>query len=107
MQRRGLSGGRHIVSNLESALDGVGAMAAAPARHKGAGEGRVTEMHRNRVVEDAAQARRSDGPAVGAAILVEPGLDPVEPGAEPARRHRDPDPYRKSALGLADHQLRT
>lgn len=94
---------RHIVADPKGAFHRIDARTTAPARDKGAGEGGIGEMDGDGVVEHAAQPRRGHRPAVGAAIVVEPGLDAVEPGAEPVRRHRDPDAHRKTTFGLADH----
>src|SRR6266568_9041599 len=104
VQRRGAAWRRRIVPDLEGAVDRRDLAAPAPARDKGAGERRVAKMDRDRVIEHTAQPGGGHRPALGAAIIVEPRLQRVEPAAEPLRRHPDADPHRKPPLGLADHQ---
>src|SRR6266851_7819722 len=81
VERRGAAHRRHILPDLEGAFDGLGGGASAPARDKRAGQRRVAKIDRDGVVDDAAQPRRGDRPALGAAIVVEPALDIIEPDA--------------------------
>src|SRR5712671_8163574 len=81
-------------------------MPGAPSRHERARDRRVGEVDGNSVVDDGANTARGHCPAVRTGILVEPGVHLIEPFTKAANGYRQPDPDRKAALGLGDHQFR-
>jgi hypothetical protein len=76
-------------------------MTNAPAGHKGAGDRRIGQMGRDRIVQDAASAAWGHSPSILTSVLTKPFLDLVEALAESSIPYRNPDPHRKSALGLS------
>src|SRR5882762_6178322 len=81
-------------------------MPGAPSGHERARYGCVGQIDRDCIIDDATRAARGHCPAIGASILVEPRLHLIEPLAEAAGRYRQPDPHRKTALGLDNHKFR-
>src|SRR3979490_236283 len=78
-------------------------MPGAPSGHECARYGCVGQIDRDCIVDDATRAARGHCPAIGASILVEPRLHLIGPLAEAAGRYREPDPHRKTALGLSNY----
>jgi len=76
----------------------------APARNEGCGKRRISKIDGDCIVDDAAPSG-CHRPAIGSAIVVEPGVHAVQALAEARWRCGDPDAHRKPALGLGDHQL--
>ena len=98
---------RHIVSEGECARDRLDPIAAAEAGDEGMGEGGICEIKPDRIVDDAGEPGRSQGPAFDPTGLVEPSMDDLKLAPKPLRRHRDPHPHRKLPVGLALRQHRS
>ena len=60
---------RLILAHLEHAAGRLGLGRHAPPGHKGAGERRIREMNRDRVVQHPAHSRRRHRPAIGAVAV--------------------------------------
>src|SRR4051794_19019346 len=107
MERRVLRERRIVLTDDEGALDNLGQALAAPARDETRRNCGVSEVDCDRVIRDAAKASRRDHPAIRPSILIELGVNAVEPSAETSCRNRDPDPYREPTFGICDHDLCT
>ena len=73
-----------------------------PTHHRadeGVGEGRVREVDRDRVIQNAASAGGCKSPTVRAAVRVQPIGDLGVPLAEASRRNADPDAHREETFG--------
>src|ERR1700724_2121484 len=81
----------HPLAPREHATSGLDLGTGTPTGDKGTRKGRVAEIDRQGIVQHTTCARRCHRPSGCAALLVEPTLDPVEPGAQPLRGN--PDPY--------------
>ena len=64
--------------------------------------GSVVEVNRDRVVQRAAQTCWRHRPTIDPAIGIEPRLYLIEAISEAPRRYANPDPYWKTALGVAN-----
>ena len=95
-----------IATHGEGTFDRLDAIAATEAGDKGVGEGRLREIKRDRVVDDACEPGGRGCPTFGTACLVEPGMHDLKLPAEAFRWHRDPHTNRKSLLCLALHPHR-
>jgi hypothetical protein len=100
VHRRRLHRGRIIIPDDERPFGNLRRALAAPARDEDRRESGIPEKDRHRIVDDLAKTGRRHHPTVGAAILVESGIDGIEPSAETACRNRDPDAHREAALCL-------
>lgn len=80
--------------------------AGAPARDEFAREGRIGEVDRDRITQNATGAAGRESPTVGAAICVQPIANLGLPLSETARRNAYPNADREEALGCGDHLSR-
>jgi hypothetical protein len=78
----------------------------APPIYEGGSQRRIEEVDRDCIIDHAAQSGRGHGPAVGAAILVEPGVHFGELYTEPARRDAELDPAEKPTFRPSASSLR-
>src|SRR5205807_1784640 len=81
---------RLIVAHTILTIDDLNPLRPAPACHEGTRDHRVSEMHRDGIVDHAPDAAWRPGPTIRAGILVEPALHPIEAFSETANRHGDP-----------------
>src|SRR6516162_1559361 len=77
-----------------------------PSGHKGARECGIGEVDRDGVVEHPAHARWRHRPAIGAAVLIQPGSDLRMSLPKTFGRHGDPDAHGKSSFCGDDHFVR-
>src|SRR6516162_7602616 len=95
---------RLVLAHLEDASGGLDLITGTPSSDKGSCEGRITEIDRQGVVQQATCSRRRHRPAVGTGILVEPCFDPVEPRTKPVWRNSNPNAYREASFCLGYHE---
>jgi hypothetical protein len=93
---------RLILAYLEHAAIRLRPGPGAPPGDKRARKCGVEEINRDGVVQHAPRPGRRDRPAVGAAILIEPGCHFRIALAETAGRNADPDADRIAPLGRRD-----
>src|ERR1700747_1436269 len=87
----------------EHALRCLDFVTGTPARNEGACEGSVEEVDRHCVIEHPAHPGRCDGPAVGAAVFVQPRGHFGIALAESIGRNTDPNADREAPFGRDDH----
>src|SRR5689334_16944248 len=93
---------RLVVANAEHPTIRLNSGPRAPPGDKRARERGVGEIDRHGIVQHTAHTGRRHRPAVGAAILIEPGGHLFMASTKTARRHADPDPHRKAPLRRGD-----
>ena len=96
---------RLMVPHPEYPLRGLDLVPSAPAGHEGAREGRVEEVDRQGVIQNAPQPGRSQRPAICATIPVEPRPHLIEPPAKSFGWHTYADADREPPLGLSPDRL--
>jgi len=95
---------RLILPHFEHATSGLDLGTGTPTGDKGTRKGRVAEIDRQGIVQHTTCARRCHRPPGCAAVLVEPTLDPVEPGTQAVRWEADPDAHGEAMFSLSDHE---
>jgi hypothetical protein len=96
---------RLVIPDLIDPIHNFNSLHRAPAGHEGARERRVREANREGIVHHASCARRGRGPPISTTICVQPCVHLTESAAESFGRNTDPDPDRKSALGIPSSLL--
>src|SRR5262249_11712669 len=90
---------RLILAHPERALGGLDLEADAPASNKRAGECRIGEIDRNRIIQHAAHPRGRHGPAGSTAVFIKPSDHSSILLAETFGWNGDADADREVAFG--------
>jgi hypothetical protein len=95
--------------DTEYTIGRLSPMADAPTGHKGAGDRRIGQMDRERIVGDAPKTARDHSPSIRSRIMVKPFLYLIEAVAETSIAHGDPNPQpeigiRQSTLQSVEHR---
>ena len=81
---------RLVLADPEQAVRGFGFVPGAPPRHERARHRRVREVDGDCIVDDRTDAARGHRPAIGAGVLVEPGICvPIRSGCGRDVRNND------------------
>src|SRR5262245_58562907 len=97
---------RLILAYMEQASGSLDLTPDAPSGNKGTGKGHVSEIGRDRFAQHSAQPRGRHHPAIGAAILVQPGVHLRKPLAETAGWNLDLNANCEAPLRRRDHLAR-
>jgi hypothetical protein len=93
---------RRVLTYLKGAVGTLDLVAGAPPGDKGAGQRRVIEIDRDRVVQDAVQTICRHRPAIRTAVRIEPCTYLIDARSEAMRWYANPDAHWEAAIGVAD-----